>query len=236
MKIAIHLRSLTLAALPALVLPAHAQISVTDAASIAARAAQHAESLAKYLEQIATLKGQLESLHRQYEALTGARNLGDILNNPTIRKSLPADVRSVLNSGDKSLGSIQRSVERIQGEERLSGDFSVDSQALTQRIENLSVRSKALFEQAQEGMQARMDQLDQLQTQINLAQDPKAIADLQARLQVEQANIHADQIRADLLSRQIEAEKALIEQQASKMARQTSLSVDAIRAPLPDMR
>lgn len=212
---------------------AAAQIPVTDTASISAQAMQHAESLAKYLEQIATLKQQLESAKRQYEALTGTRNLGDLLNNPAIRKSLPDDVQAMLKSGDNSLGSIANSVQRIQSEERLSGDFSIDRQALTQRIENLGVRSKALLEQAQSGTLARLSQVDQLQTQINLATDPKAIADLQARLQVEQANIMADQMRADLLSRQIEAEKLLIERQAAAMVKKSSLSVDAIRAPLP---
>lgn len=215
---------------------AAAQIPVTDTASITARALQHAESLAKYLEQIATLKAQLESAHRQYEALTGTRNLGDLLNNPAIRRSLPDDVQAVLRSGENSAGSIAYSIERIQGEERLSGDFSIDNQALTRRVENLGVRSKALLEQAQAGTLARLEQVDQLQAQINLATDPKAIADLQARLQVEQANIMADQMRADLLSRQIEAEKALIERQAAQLSKESSFSVEAIRAPIPNIR
>lgn len=213
---------------------ASAQIPVTDGASIAARAAQHAESLAKFLEQIAVLKDQLQSAQRQYESITGTRNLGDILNNPAIRGSLPADVQSVLNRTEGSLGSMQSSVERIKREESLTGDFTIDNQALSRRIENLGVRTKAVLEQAQNGMAARLDQIDQLQSQINLATDPKAIADLQARLQVEQANLAADQIRADLLSRQLDAERALIEQQADKLTRQSSMSVSAIRAPLPD--
>src|SRR5690606_16680206 len=118
--------------------------------------------------------------------------------------------------------AIQSKVDRIQAEEQLTGDYTIDGPALNQRVEALGLRSKALLESAQAGTQARLEQLDQLQSQINVATDPKAIADLQARLQVEQANIHADQIRADLLSRQIEAEKSLIEAQAAKMVAQTS--------------
>ena len=213
-----------------------AQIPVTDTASITAQAMQHAESLAKYLEQIATLKQQLDSAKRQYEALTGTRNLGDLLNNPAIRKSLPDDVQALFKSGEGSIESIATSVQRIQSEERLSGDFSIDRQALTQRVENLGLQSKALLEKAQSGTLARLEQVDQLQAQINLATDPKAIADLQARLQVEQANIMADQMRADLLSRQIEAEKMLIERQAAQLVKDSSFSIDAIRAPIPNIR
>lgn len=228
------LQLMAAAATYCLAMPAQAQIPVTDSASITARAAQHLESLAKYAEQIATLKAQLESAQRQYAAFTGMRNLGDILNNPSIRNSLPPETRSVLRNTQGSLGSLQSSVNRIRGEERLTGNYLVDRQALTQRIENLGVRSQALFEQAQQGMTGRMQQLDQLQAQINLTTDPKAIADLQARLQVEQANIQADQMRADLMAREIEAEKALIEQQSAALT-QSSLSLEAIRAPIPNL-
>ncbi|HCN73324.1 MAG: P-type DNA transfer protein VirB5 [Pusillimonas sp.] len=236
MNITHYVRNLGLTVMLLITANALAQIPVTDSASITARALQHAESLAKYLEQIATLKSQLESAQRQYQALTGTRNLGDLLNNPAIRRSLPDDVQSVLKSAESSLGSIAYSVDRIQREEQLSGNYSVDSQALTQRVNSLAVRSKALLEQAQSGTLARLDQVDQLQAQINLASDPKAIADLQARLQIEQANIMADQMRADLLSRQIEAEKALIERQAAALAKESSFSVEAIHAPVPNIR
>lgn len=234
-----YLKKLTTSALLVLMgagFTANAQIPVTDSASIGARAVQHAESLAKYLEQISTLKQQLESANKQFAALTGNRNLGEILQNPAIRKSLPQDVQEILKSGENSLGSIQQSVKRIKSEERLTGDFTIDNKSLKLRMEDLSTRTKAIYEQAQEGMQGRVEQIDNLQKQINLTQDPKAIADLQARLQVEQANIQADQIRADLLSRQLDAEKALIEEQAAKLVSQSSLSINAIRAPLPNMR
>src|SRR5690606_27785204 len=172
----------------------------------------------------------LESAQRQYAALTGTRNLGDILNNPAIRNSLPTDVKDILSSSGTSYASIQSSVERIKDEERLTGDFTIDNQALSRRVENLALRSKALFEQAQQGMQTRLSQLDQLQSQINLTTDPKAISELQARLQIEQANIQADQMRADLLSRQLAVEKALIQEQSSRLVKQASFSLEAIHA------
>lgn len=237
MTITHRTRALALATLLASASPVFAAgIPVIDTTSMAARAAEHIESIAKYMEQIATLKAQLESAQRQYAALTGTRNLGDILNNPAIRNSLPTDVKDILSSAGTSYASIQSSVERIKDEERLTGDFTIDNQALSRRVENLALRSKALFEQAQQGMQTRLSQLDQLQNQINLTTDPKAISELQARLQIEQANIQADQMRADLLSRQLAVEKALIQEQSSRLVKQASFSLEAIHAPLPDMR
>ncbi|SEK05237.1 P-type DNA transfer protein VirB5 [Achromobacter sp. NFACC18-2] len=215
---------------------AHASgIPVVDAASIADRAIKHVETLAKYAEQIEVLKGQLESQKRQLESLTGTRNLGDILNNPAIRDALPADAREILRASNGGLGAISDVVERIEREERLTGNYEQDKKNLDARAEKLAVRSQAMMEQTQKAMTARVKQVDQLQAKINQTQDPKAIADLQARLLVEQANIQADQTRADMLTRQIEAEQALMEQQAQKLA-DSSFSISAIRAPLPGAR
>lgn len=217
-------------------LPAHASgIPVVDAASIADRALKHAETLAKYAEQITVLKNQLESQRRQLEALTGTRNLGDILNNPLIRDSLPADARDVLRSANGGGSGLSEIAERIEREEKLTGNYEQDKKNLDTRTEKLAVRSQALMQQTQKGMTARVSQISQLQKQINQSQDPKAIADLQARLLVEQANIQVDQTRADMLARQLEAEQALMEAQADKLAA-SSFSIDAIRAPLPGVR
>lgn len=216
--------------------PVHASgIPVVDGASIADRAIKHVETLAKYAEQIEVLKGQLENQKRQLESLTGTRNLGDILNNPAIRDALPADAREILRASNGGVGGISDVVERIEREERLTGNYEQDKKNLDARTEKLAVRSQAMMEQTQKAMTARVKQVDQLQAKINQTQDPKAIADLQARLLVEQANIQADQTRADTLTRQIEAEQALMEQQAQKLA-DSSFSLSAIRAPLPGAR
>ena len=217
--------------------PAYAQagIPVFDGVSMAEQAAQHAETLAKYIEQISTLKSQLDTANRQYESITGTRNLGDILNNPAIRNTLPADVHTILKRAEDSNSSIARSIKRIKSEEATSGHFLTDKKRLDERAWEFVTTSKAALEEAQGGAADRMQQLDQLQRQINMATDPKAIADLQARMLVEQANIQSDQMRADLLAHQMQAEHALIEQQAAKLAAQ-SFSIDAIRAPLPGAR
>ncbi|KAG1457543.1 hypothetical protein G6F57_014875 [Rhizopus arrhizus] len=216
--------------------PAHASgIPTLDGASIAQRAIEHAEGMSKAVEQIAVLNQQLESQRRQLESLTGTRNLGDILNNPAIRNALPDEVKSILGGSNTNSEELIRKTEQIVKDERLSGNHVQDRQALDKRAETLAVKTKAFLDGAQAGSNARVKQIDQLQAQINKTTDPKAIADLQARMLVEQANIQADQMRADLLTRQLDAEKALMDQQAEKIAAQ-SFSIGAIRAPLPGAR
>lgn len=210
-------------------------IPVVDGAAIADRAIKHAESIAKYVEQISVLKNQLDSQRRQLESLTGTRNLGDILNNPAIRQALPEDARRILRAGNATSGDFGEILKRIEREERLTGNYETDRKNLDQRADNLALHSQALMEQTQKAMTARMTQVNSLQSQINQTQDPKAIADLQARLLVEQANIQVDQSRADALQRQLQAEQALMEAQADKLAA-SSFSIEAIRAPLPGVR
>lgn len=45
---------------------AHAQIPVTDGASIATDVMNHIESIAKYVEQISQMKAQLDQMKQQY--------------------------------------------------------------------------------------------------------------------------------------------------------------------------
>ncbi|CUJ49759.1 type IV secretion system protein [Achromobacter kerstersii] len=216
--------------------PAHSGgVPTFDGASIAQRAIEHSEGMAKAVEQISLLTQQLESQRRQLESLTGTRNLGDILSNPAIRDALPDDVRSILGGSKTNSEDLIRKTEQIVKEERLTGNNVQDRRALDKRADTLAVKTKAFLDSAQAGSNARVKQIDQLQAQINKTTDPKAISDLQARLLVEQANILADQMRADLLTRQLDAERTLMEQQAEKIAAQ-SFSIGAIRAPLPSAR
>jgi len=199
--------------------PVHAQVPVHDTVSTARQVAFHLEALARYVDQIALLKQQLESAHAQLQALTGTRNLGDILNNPAIRRSIPADLQDVYSRLGSSVGSLNSSVDRIMGEERFAStsDFSVNQASLQSRIERLGATTRAVALQANEGLQLRMEQLDVLQAEINRTQDPMAIGELQARIQIELGNIQIDQARLQVVQQMNEAEKQLIEAQGDQL-------------------
>ena len=58
-------------------------------------------------------------------------------------------------------------------------------------------------------------EIDGLQAQINQTSNPKEIAELQARIAIEQANIQADQTRIQLAEQQFAAESALLEERGN---------------------
>src|SRR5690606_3675405 len=129
-------------------------IPVVDGASIADRAIKHAATMGKFIEQIEVLRNQLESQRRQLESLPGTRNLGEILNNPSIRALLPDDARSVLRGAEG--GDLQDILKRLEVEERLTGNYETDRRNLDIRAAQFRLRSQALMEQTQEAMTARM--------------------------------------------------------------------------------
>jgi len=236
----ISLRSLRAHALGGILLAVscgttQAQVPVHDVQSTARQVAFHLEALAKYVDQIALLKQQLDSAQAQLQAITGSRNLGDILNNPAIRRSIPPDLRDVYSRLGSSVNSLNGSVERIMGEESFASsvDFSVNQQSLQSRIERMGATAKAVALQANEGLQLRLDQLDALQAEINKTEDPKAISELQARIQIELGNIQVDQARLQVVQQMNEAEKMLVQEQGRQQF-QRLFSTDSIpQRPLP---
>ncbi|MCO5055465.1 type IV secretion system protein [Thermomonas sp.] len=78
----------------------------------------HVEDIAKFVEQIEQLKAQLTQMQQQYDALTGTRNLGDILNNPAFQDYLPADwqnvYKSLQNGGYSGLTGTAAAIRRRQ--------------------------------------------------------------------------------------------------------------------------
>ena len=77
---------------------ADAQIPVTDLVSITQSVTQQAETIAKWIAQAKQLDAQISQARQQYEAMTGARGLGSILNNSALNSALPSDWTAVASS------------------------------------------------------------------------------------------------------------------------------------------
>ena len=93
--------------------------------------------------------------------------------------------------------------------------------------------AKALGERAYEGLDARQQQIEDLQRQINMTQDPKAISELQARLAVEGGSVEVDGLRLLLMRQQADAERVLISQQENALAQRAWFDTGALRGTAP---
>ena len=77
---------------------AFAQIPVTDGASIAKSAENQIETMAKWKMQYDQMVSQIDQMKQQYAAVTGARGMGELFNNPQLRDYLPQDWQGVYDS------------------------------------------------------------------------------------------------------------------------------------------
>lgn len=195
--------------------PTHAQIPVTDAAAIAKSSAEHLAEIAKWVDQLKAMEQQFNQMKAQYDAITGSRGMGQLMNNAT-RQVLPQDFTQ---SYDKLMtmgqgGASQAARKIYDSIKKLGCDnyqdqnerLSCEAQAYAQP-ENAAYINDAL-----ESSQARAQQLQQLLSQVDGATDLKAATDLANRIAAEQAMLQNEQTMVRLALAQRESQAALLEQ------------------------
>ena len=146
---------------------------------------------------------QIEQAREQYESMTGSRGLGTIMNNPALREYLPTDWQGVYDSvktgGYSGLSGRGQSVYDANKifDSCLSVTFGEQRTACEARAVKAS-QDKGFALDAYDKARSRINQIDQLMTEINNTSDPKSIAELQARIAAEQANIQNEQTKLQL--------------------------------------
>lgn len=206
---------------------AQAQDPVIDIAAIEQAAQQVAawgEQHGQMIEQITTMGQQLAQLKQTYDSLNGSRNLGTIMNNPALRNYLPQDWQKVYDSVK------QGGYAGLSGTAKTMYKQVYDScQHITVDDERLACESAAVKGAQDKGFamdayskaQDRMDQIDQLMAKVNDTQDPKAIAELQARIATEQANIQNEQTKLQMYAMVAAAEDKMQQQDKREMNART---------------
>ena len=170
------------------------------------------------LDQLETARSQLDQTRAQLTALTQSSGFSYVLNNPSvqqaIRASLPTDAAALIDRLDGQNTALSGAVQNITADVNAPVDFSRDPEMLREKSIRLAATQRAMSEQAYNAMTTRLETIDGLQAQINQTTNPKEIAELQARIAVEQANIQADKTRIELAKQQFSAERELLRKRA----------------------
>ncbi len=178
-----------------------------------------ASSVAQLTMTVKTLYQQLNELQATYRALNGVRGFGGRLYDPALRQYLPPEWARVYDEAmTGGHAGITGPLQAIQSAERLSGTVADAQARITARSRNAAMTDKAVGLRAFDGARARLAQIEQLMGQINLTRDPKGIAELQARLAVEQAAVQNETTKLQLVAMLQRAEERLIEQQKGDLA------------------
>jgi type IV secretion system protein VirB5 len=198
---------------------AHAGIPVVDVTSVAIQQTQLVQAIqqvAAWAQQYQQMMSQIQQAQQQYASLTGARGLGDILNNQLLQGVVPADVSqiySAINAGGfNSLTGAAKTLRSATMIYNCEGRQGQDLQ-ICQSLLNTNAQTQAFQQNALSLITQRVGQIQSLQSQINTTQDPKAIAELQARLQAENTQVANDSNRIAVMQALAESQQRSAQQQ-----------------------
>ncbi|MDQ1815802.1 type IV secretion system protein [Massilia sp. CCM 9210] len=201
------LASVTLAALGLASNPAQAQgIPVYDNLGLL-------KQIASWTAQFQQMKSQYDQMKTQYEALRGTKGWGDLLINPALQGIVPKDManiyRAVQAGGNLSgTAAAYRDAAKIyMCENRTGPDYSACRGLL-----NTNAQSQGYAADALALLDTRMTQIDSLRAAIKTMVEPKDIADLQARIQAENAQVANDTSRLIILKAMADAQAHAVEQ------------------------
>jgi type IV secretion system protein VirB5 len=198
-------------------------------------------AIAKQIESIAQLKSQLDALNQQIEQaqqlygslnkLTDMADVASVLNDPAIRKALPSDFAAIegLLKGNGT-GVIGDSASKfLDGNSTYRTDADDFYAMELSRIQSQNAGQMSLGQQIYDAATKRIDGIDQLREKISSASNSKDIADLQTRLQAEQAFLQTDVLRMEGLRMVQQAQSQVGEQRKAEDWRQR---MDAMKAAL----
>lgn len=199
---------------------ARAQIPVTVTSDIPAMMNQ-AETIARWTEQLSAMSRQLEQMKQVYGTLQGARNLGSLLNSELQSQYLPEDylaAAAAVREGSGALSAISGSLRSIvrASQSRTCAELNNDASrrmrcerhwqqlALQKQIGDMGYRKAA----------QNIRNLQIFVGAINASTDAKAIAEVQARIQVETVRMQNEQVKLSAIHAMEEADRRLRQQSA----------------------
>lgn len=188
-------------------LHAHAGIPVIDVAAIANLMQQlmaWQQQLQGMQKQYDQLKQSKDQLQQTYNAMTGSRGMEQLLATSDLaRNYLPSsygELMSTVNGASANYVGLSNQVQSIMiANSILSGTqmdaLSPEMRQVVEQGRQASAMLNGMTQSAYQNTSQRFSALQQLISRIGTAQDPKAIEDLQARIQAEQAMLTNEQTK-----------------------------------------
>lgn len=197
---------------------AHAQFAVIDVAALK----QMIQQALYWQQQLTRMREQLAEVKGTREALTGVRGMERVLPiAAAARNYLPADFAGL--DAVLSAGALARDRQRLVASQAVLSDAWLSGlpAALTDVVRagrEASASRQTLARSVYAELSGRFARLDQLRSAIAGAADGKAIAELTARIGVEQTMLANDQAKLTMLAQVMSAEEQARRQQVAERA------------------
>ncbi len=184
--------------------------------------AQWLQALQNDTEKIAELKGQLQAMQQEIKNTTGTRGMGQLVGLGAAQ-SLMASWGSILQQVQTSTGTYGQLVNQIKSNNAILtpgqvSTMSPQQQQLLNRTRNLGALQQSMAMTTMQVAGQQIQDIQNLTNQIDQAQDPKAIQDLNAALNAKKLELQNTQMQIAGMNQQIQSEQRLIEEQQREMA------------------
>lgn len=205
--------------------PALAQWTVIDPSNLA----QAVQQVKQLTQQIQVMQQQYQTMMQQYQAIAhlpqnALNQLQSRLNVPQFRNPLSAssvDVGSIMNGTGLGGGTLGADVQAYANQNRVYTPTGQDFQAQQMNRNATSVAgAQAMAAELYQSAASHIQTLQGLEGQLSSAPDAKAVADIQARISMEQAVFQAQQVQAQSLAMWQEAQERNGEQREDEARRQ----------------
>jgi len=185
--------------------PASAQMAVVDVKAIG----QAVQQLKQLQQQYQVLQQQYSTMMQQYQAIAhlpqnALNQLQSQLNTQQFRNPLASnsvDVGSIMNGTGPGGGALGSDVQTYLNQNRVYSPSGQDFQAQQMNRNATSVAgAQAMAAELYQSAASHIQTLQGLEGQLSSAPDAKAVADIQARIGMEQAAFSAQQVQAQSLA------------------------------------
>jgi type IV secretion system protein VirB5 len=186
---------------------------------------------ASWAQQINGMQQQYSQLQSTYSSLTGNRGMGNVLQIANAaRNYLPqgaGDMVGVLNNTSNSYSGMGNQIQALVRNNAILSNNSIanmnmlpaQSQLLTDRRTNAAA-IQSISAQGMANASARFNYLQGLMGQINNTTDPKAIAELNARITAEQTMMTNEQTKLQQTLSYMKNQEAITQQKQNEVAMQ----------------
>ena len=188
---------------------AHAQgIPVIDVANLI-------QTIQQVMDDITSIENQVQQiaqLQKQIESINGARNLGNIFNNPLLKNYLPPETYTYLNAINQSgYSGLTATAKTLRDASMVYNCMDLAGAARTNCQSQLAqpYQQKGLLQDAMKTAAGRLSQIQSLMTQINATTDQKAVQEVQARIGAENALLAHEMSQVQMLQGMADSEERI---------------------------
>jgi type IV secretion system protein VirB5 len=174
-------------------MPAKAQIPVTDAMQIGTHMTNQISNITQYVAQYNTMVAQYNQALYMQKTISGIRNFDQLLNNPYVRQFVPIPYQTAFTQASQ----LRQCSQKVS--ELAKRGCHVSAHQDTMKNVNTQIEGQ---------INNRRGDIQSMINKLQTTSDPKDVADLQARISGEQAALANEQASLTLMQQQQAAQQA----------------------------